>query len=84
MAAIDLTYHVLKTVLNSEPVLNLFKTIAQKRIAEKAVLVQPNQNVDQQLAALKDADLIDTVNGDKYFPTAKGLQVARDLEKITP
>jgi hypothetical protein len=81
--AMDVTFQLLRSVLSSTATLDLFKSIATSRIAEKSTLKAANADVDHELDALKEADLIDTApNGEKYFVTAKGLKVARDLEKI--
>lgn len=84
MAAIDsLTVTLLASTLSSGLARKLFSTIANKRIAEAESLKAGNPEADRELAALKDADLISAgENGQKYYVTAKGLKVARDLENI--
>lgn len=77
------TVTLLNSVLGSAEVRKLFTTIAAKRIAEAATLKQGHPDADQDLGLLKDADLIDSAqSGEKYYVTAKGLKVARDLEKL--
>jgi hypothetical protein len=74
---------LLGSVLSSAATRSLFKVIADKRIAEKAALMAINSNPEADLAALVGADLIGSApSGEKYYVTAKGLKVARDLEKI--
>jgi predicted transcriptional regulator len=78
-----MTVTLLGSVLGSSAVRNLFKTIAGRRIAETAPLKAENPCADQALEALEKADLIGAASsGEKYYVTAKGLKVARDLEKI--
>jgi hypothetical protein len=77
------TLTLLTSVLSSTTVRKLFTTIANSRIAEKSLLKQANPEPDQALDALKEADLIGSgSDGEKYYVTAKGLKVARDLEQI--
>lgn len=72
---------LLGSVLGSATVRNLFTRIANRRIAETAPLKAAFPNAD--LEALEKADLISpSSSGEKYYVTAKGLKVARDLEKI--
>jgi hypothetical protein len=74
---------LLGSVLSSDAARGLFTLIANSRIAEKSALKASNPNPDAELAALVAADLISSApNGEKYYVTAKGLKVARDLEKI--
>lgn len=82
--AIDVnTVSLLNSVLSATGARKLFETIATRRIAEKFMLRAEGAEVDRELHALTDADLIGAgANGDKYFVTAKGLRVARDLEKL--
>jgi len=78
-----ITATLLGTVLGSSGTRSLFTTIANRRIAEAGLLKQDNPDADQQLKALENADLIGAgANGEKYYVTAKGLKVARDLEKL--
>ena len=77
------TVALLGSVLGSSAVRNLFTTIANKRIAERDALRAANPDADRELEALEEADLISAAPGrEKYYVTAKGLKVARDLEKI--
>ena len=77
------TVTLLQSVLSSSAVRNLFTTIANSRIAEAAPLKAANPDADQELDALEKADLIGSApDGAKYYVTAKGLKVARDLEKL--
>jgi hypothetical protein len=83
MAIDTTTITLLTSVLSSETVRKLFKTIANSRIAEKSLLKQADPQADQALGALQEADLIGSGSGgSKYYITAKGLKVARDLEQI--
>ena len=76
------TFSLLASTLATSAARSLFKTIVSRRIAEKASLKTTSVS-DEQLDALVNADLISlTPHGDKYFVTAKGLKVARDLEQI--
>jgi hypothetical protein len=78
------TASLLGSVLGTPAVRNLFTLVANRRIAEKATLPKANDpDVKAALVTLESADLINlSRNGEKYFVTAKGLKVARDLEKI--
>jgi len=83
MAIDTITATLLGSVLGSSVTRDLFTTIAKRRIAETAPLMAANPDADHGLEALKNADLIDaSPNGAKYYVTAKGLKVARDLEKL--
>ena len=83
MAIDAVTAALLGSALGSSLARKLFTTIANSRIAEIALLKQANPGSDEQLEALAKADLISpTPGGEKYYVTAKGLKVARDLEKI--
>ena len=83
MAIDTLTITLLTSVLSSETVSKLFKTIASNRIADKSLLEKADSKADEALDALQSADLIGAGSGgDKYYVTAKGLKVARDLEQI--
>lgn len=86
MALDTATITVLTSVLTSDALRKLFKTVADRRIAEKDVLarvVPADADADQELKTLTQADLIGaSTDGQRYFVTAKGLQVARDLEKL--
>jgi predicted transcriptional regulator len=77
---------VLQSVLTSDTLRKLFKTVADRRIAEKdalAKVVPKESDADQQLSTLAQADLIGaSTDGKKYFVTAKGLKVARDLDNL--
>lgn len=81
--ATDLTISLLTSALGSSAARALFKAIVNSRIADKASLRKVDSNPDETLAALTEADLISAApDGNKYFVTAKGLKVARDLERI--
>ncbi len=83
MAIDTVTVSLLGSVLGSAAARNLFTTIANMRIAEVGPLRAVNPDADQELDALQKADLISAApSGGKYYVTAKGLKVARDLEKI--
>jgi predicted transcriptional regulator len=83
MAIDSVTGALLGSVLASSTARNLFTTIVNRRIAEAASLKAANPEADQQLDALEKADLISSApSGRKYYVTAKGLKVARDLEKL--
>lgn len=73
------TANLLATLFSTPDNLKLFRQIAHQRIVEKSAL---NGHTDQ-LGVLQDADLIEAnPGGTRFFVTAKGLQVERDLEKI--
>ncbi|HWF10186.1 MAG TPA: hypothetical protein VG297_17085 [Bryobacteraceae bacterium] len=79
-----ITATLLLSVLNSAEVRKLFTTIARNRVADMAQLKAVKPETSNDLSALMDADLIGAGStGGKYYITAKGLKVARDLEKIT-
>jgi hypothetical protein len=86
MALDTVTATVLRTVLTSDALKKLFKTVAASRIAEKDALtrvIPDESDADQQLNTLAQADLIGaSTDGQKYFVTAKGLKVARDLDNV--
>jgi hypothetical protein len=83
MAIDTVTASLLGSALASSLARRLFTTIANSRIAETAPLKEANPGSDQELDALEKADLISPASsGKKYYVTAKGLKVARDLEKI--
>jgi hypothetical protein len=83
MAIDTVTVALLGSVLGSSVTRDLFKTIASRRIAETAPLKASTPDADQELEALEKADLISPApSGGKYYVTAKGLKVARDLEKL--
>jgi hypothetical protein len=86
MALDTVTATVLKTVLTSDALKKLFKTVATSRIAEKGALtsvIAGESNPEQELDKLTQADLIGaSTDGQRYFVTAKGLRVARDLDNL--
>lgn len=85
MAIEAVTATLLGSLFSSSAVRSLFTLIANRRIAEKATLRASNPTPEADLAALVEADLISSAaGGEKYYVTAKGLRVARDLEKILP
>jgi hypothetical protein len=81
MAIDAVTLSLLTSALGSSATRKLFKTIVNFRIVDATSLKKDNPDADQALTALRDADLISSA-ADKYFVTAKGLKVARDLEQI--
>ncbi len=87
MAKDTTTANLLLSTLGTSSVRGLFTSIAGRRIAEVAALKRDNPQsdiVDRELAALEGADLIGKgESGTKYFVTAKGLKVARDLEQLS-
>jgi hypothetical protein len=83
MAVNTITVSLLNSVLSSATARKLFTTIASRRIAELASLKQNDSDAARELEALEDADLIGSAqSGERYYVTAKGLKVARDLEKL--
>lgn len=79
MSVDSMTFNLLSSVLETSSMRRLFSTIADMRIAKKA----PLQAADNELDALVGADLIGSApDGDQYYVTAKGLKVARDLERL--
>jgi len=77
------TARLLDSALSSPAARDLFKTIANRRIAD--VNDFPKDYSEADLGALENADLIgkgNASNGTQYFVRAKGLKVARDLEKL--
>jgi hypothetical protein len=82
MAIDALTLSLLTSALGSSATRKLFKTIVNLRIVDTASLKEVDPEADQALKALRDADLISSA-ADKYFVTAKGLKVARDLEQTS-
>jgi hypothetical protein len=80
--AIDIaTVNLLQSVLGPPAVRKLFTTIADMRIVDMETLKAdyPEANLD----ALQQANLIDVGNsGKRYYVTAKGLKVARDIAKL--
>ncbi|MGO4879768.1 MAG: hypothetical protein ACLP59_02970 [Bryobacteraceae bacterium] len=82
MAIEAVTGSLLGSVLASPAARNPFTLIVNKRIAEKGALPATSDS-QAALAALESADLIGSARGgEKYFVTAKGLKVARDLDKL--
>jgi secreted protein with Ig-like and vWFA domain len=83
MAIDKVAVTLLGSVLGSPIARDLFTTIANKRIAEIAPLKATHSDADRELDALEEADLIGAApKSGKYYVTAKGLKVARDLEKL--
>jgi len=77
------TFTLLGSVLRPATTRELFRKIANSRIAEATQLKADDPAADQDLGILQSADLIASgSNGSKYYVTAKGLKVARDLEQI--
>ncbi len=85
MAIDTITVRLLDSVLSSPSTRQLFTTIANRRIAAEDSLKTDNAdaNLSDQFHALQDADLIGVGTGLKrYYVTARGLKVARDLGKL--
>ena len=83
MAIDAVTVGLLGSVLGSSATRKLFTTIANSRITEISSLRADNPEADEGLEALEKADLIGSApSSGKYYVTAKGLKVARDLEKL--
>ncbi|MGB6719602.1 MAG: hypothetical protein WBE72_02310 [Terracidiphilus sp.] len=77
------TASLLQSTLGSPAALRLFTTIAKRRIADVTGLKKADPEADQELDALQVADLIGANSSrEKFYITAKGLKVARDLEKL--
>lgn len=77
------TVSLLNSVLSSPEIRNAFMRIAKQRIVDAANLKGENAPENSGLEELQAADLIDfSPTSEKYFVTAKGLKVARDLQKI--
>ena len=83
MAVDTLTANLLQSVLAAPAVLRVFTAIASRRIATKSSLVEAGAQTVEALERLRQADLIDvSTDRERYFVTAKGLKVARDLSKL--
>jgi hypothetical protein len=83
MAIDTATVTLLNSTLGSPATRRLFTTIAASRIALLASLKEAGAN-EEELSALQGADLIGAnSSGEKFYVTAKGLKVARDLEQLT-
>lgn len=83
--AIDTTTvgYLLGSVLGPTDNRHLFRVIAQQRIADAGSLRAKNADADQELKTLEEAGLIGlSTDQTKYYVTAKGLKVARDLENL--
>jgi hypothetical protein len=91
------TVILLKSILASDSLRKIFRTVAENRIATKDDLIKVVQSApeseaaasgspdpESQLNALTEADLIG-VSSDrqKYYVTAKGLKVASDLNQLS-
>jgi hypothetical protein len=85
MAIDTVTVRLLGSVLGSETRKKLFTTVAGSRIADMEQLkkLMPDMEIGSDLDALKSADLIGAGRESKYYVTAKGLKVARDLEELS-
>jgi hypothetical protein len=82
MPIATVTVGLLESVLASSVARNLFTLIANRRIAERGSLPATAES-QAALDKLESADLISSARGgERYYVTAKGLKVARDLEKI--
>jgi hypothetical protein len=83
MAFDTTTVSLLTSVLASSAIRDFFKDIARQRFGEIDSLRAKNEKADQELRILEQADLIGVApNQTKYYVTAKGLKVARDLENL--
>jgi hypothetical protein len=84
MAIDTSTVVILETTLKAPERRKLFAAIAASRIATvETIKAEILQSPDQALNALKAADLIgEDTKGTKYYITARGLKVARDLESL--
>jgi hypothetical protein len=83
MGVDTVTVALLSSTLASQAVRQLFAKIAGNRIANLDSLKTEVPGADEQIAALKDADLVGLGDsGKNLYVTAKGMKVARDLEKI--
>lgn len=77
------TVTLLSSTLASQVARKLFTKIAANRMADVESLKTEDPDAEHQLEALKDADLIGLGDsGKNLYVTAKGLKVARDLEKL--
>ncbi len=78
-----ITVTLLTSTLASQGARKLFSKIASNCIVNVESLKSEAPDAEQQLEALKDANLIGLGDsGKNLYVTAKGLKVARDLEKI--
>jgi predicted MarR family transcription regulator len=83
MAIDPVTITVLTSTLASDAARKLFRKIAASRIADVDSLKKDVPEAQEQLEALKKADLIGLGDsGKNFYVTARGLKVARDLEQI--
>ena len=74
------TSSLVPSVLSTESVRSVFKTIAAKQIVDSSSLKERDS---EALTMLEEADLIGSgAGGAKYYVTAKGLKVARDIEQL--
>ncbi len=78
------TVRLLQSVLSSPSTRRLFTTIADSRIADEDNLPHelPLEERKHTLQELKMADLIGRGKQNRFYVTAKGLKVARDLGKL--
>jgi hypothetical protein len=88
MAVASVTATLLTSILGSPEVRKMFRAVADQRIAQKAALVNSNsedgkQQQENELQELQKAGLIGLAQETgKYYVTAMGLKVARDLESL--
>jgi hypothetical protein len=76
-----ITLSIISSLISSPDTLTLFRRIANQRIVDKSA--SNGAGTADQLRALKEANLIyGNASDNRYFVTATGLQVARDLEKL--
>jgi hypothetical protein len=75
---------LLHSVLSSEARRKLFRIVVNRRIAPKEeLLTRDDPDASRELDALTQSDLIGvSSDGEKYFVTATGLKIARDLNKL--
>lgn len=83
MAIDTVTVTLLNSTLGSPTARKLFTRIAANQIALYPALKEASPNADEELSALQSADLIGAdSSGQKFYVTAKGLKVARDLQQL--
>ncbi|ADW68851.1 hypothetical protein [Granulicella tundricola] len=86
MSIDTLTVKLLSSVLKSETRKKLFTMVAGRRIADMDQLKEATSGSDirSDLEALENADLIGAGQAsEKYYVTARGLKVARDLQELS-
>ncbi len=83
MAIDNMTVSLMQSVLSSSRARELFRTIASKQIADSSSLKQSGEDADRTLDVLEQAGLIGSGSRGKYYVTAKGIKVARDLNQLS-